>query len=165
MLTQQTKMLRKGANTEEDFWEKVAVGESNDCWIWQGHRLSTGYSHFRINGARKLVHRAAYEFAFGQIPEGLVVDHKCRVRSCVNPQHLRAVTQKQNQENLSLDKRSRTGVRGVRRKDGAFEVWVGHNGKQRYYGRFSTLIEAENVAVQTRNSLYTHNDSDRIDPK
>lgn len=66
------------------------------CWLWTGTKHSsgrTGYGWFR---GRALAHRASYEIHVGPIPRGLQIDHLCRVRRCVNPAHLEAVTPKVN---------------------------------------------------------------------
>lgn len=76
------------------FWTKVNVTES--CWLWLGHVSSNGYGSLRHNGKQVKAHRFSYERARGPIPEGLQLDHLCRVRSCVNPAHLEIVTQREN---------------------------------------------------------------------
>ena len=82
---------------EERFWEKVAVGESDDCWLWTASLKPNGYSQFNYNGKNRSGHRVAYELAVGPIPDGLTIDHLCRVRRCVNPCHLEVVTGRENQ--------------------------------------------------------------------
>lgn len=77
----------------ERFWEKV--DKTADCWVWLGARSksrSAEYGSFR--GIR--AHRIAYELVVGPIPEGLVIDHLCRNTLCVRPEHLEAVTQREN---------------------------------------------------------------------
>lgn len=70
-----------------------------DCLRWTGFRQPGGYGQMKAGGAApELVHRVAYRLAHGSIPDGYQIDHLCRVRDCVNPDHLEAVTQ---QENLS----------------------------------------------------------------
>ena len=67
------------------------------CWIWQGSTRSGGYGN--LKGVDKKIvsaHRVAYESTFGPIPPNLVLDHLCRVESCVNPHHLEPVTSREN---------------------------------------------------------------------
>jgi hypothetical protein len=66
------------------------------CWIWSGILYSTGYGCLWIEGKSKLAHRVFYESLVEKIPTGLQLDHLCRVRCCVNPAHLEAVTGKEN---------------------------------------------------------------------
>lgn len=79
--------------TEERFFEKVVV--TGFCWLWEG-AISAGYGNFGISGTSVIAHRWAYEHLVGPIPEGLVLDHLCRVRNCVNPDHLEPVTNEEN---------------------------------------------------------------------
>ncbi len=67
----------------------------NSCWEWQGS-LTLGYGLMMIKGKRYVVHRLAYELWKGPIPEGLTLDHLCRNRACVNPDHLEPVSLKEN---------------------------------------------------------------------
>lgn len=73
------------------------VVDENGCWIWQRSLRSTGYGNYSEGWNKiKLAHRVIYGRFRGPIPEGLVLDHLCRVRSCVNPDHLEPVTQREN---------------------------------------------------------------------
>lgn len=67
------------------------------CHLWTGRRTSTGYGSFSIRKEQFLAHRWIYAQTVGAVPDGLVLDHLCRVRHCINPQHLEPVT---NEENL-----------------------------------------------------------------
>jgi len=85
---------------EERFWSKVdKVSSSTGCWIWTSTIDPQGYGRFHIGArgaAKRGAHRVAYELAIGPISDGLTLDHLCRVRRCVNPAHLEAVTLKVN---------------------------------------------------------------------
>lgn len=77
------------------FWAKVR--KSDACWLWTGGVDSGGYGQFRVDSSRKIVaHRFAYESLIGAIPPGLQLDHLCRVKTCVNPEHLEPVTGRVN---------------------------------------------------------------------
>ena len=76
------------------FWIKVQ--KVNSCWEWTDFTHSDGYGKFRLNGKFVMAHRFSYEFLKEKIPEGLTLDHLCRNRKCVNPNHLETVTIKEN---------------------------------------------------------------------
>lgn len=146
----------------ERFWDKVVKSEG--CWIWSGYTMPNGYGSFSSPRSR-LAHRYSYELHYGEVDDGLHVDHMCHVRNCVNPQHLRLATHKENMENRQgAQPKSKTGVRGVfyTAKGDRFYGLVAHNKKRYYCGSFDTLEEAERAVVAKRNELFTHNDVDRI---
>lgn len=87
------------------FWAKVDKDgpvpqyrpELGPCWLWTaGRNKVTGYGMFSTDDGGVTAHRYSLELATGKIEKGLEVDHLCRVRSCVNPTHLEAVTQREN---------------------------------------------------------------------
>lgn len=81
----------------ERFWEQVQPEPNTGCWLWTGCLAhENGYARFSVFGRQLQVHRWAYEYFVGPIPEGLHLDHLCRVRSCVNPAHLEPVTNREN---------------------------------------------------------------------
>lgn len=82
------------------------VPADNGCIVWTGKKDSHGYAYTRIPGGWRAVHRITYEEVHGPIPLGLVIDHLCRRRDCVNPSHLEAVTSGEN---------TRRGLPGVLR--------------------------------------------------
>lgn len=72
--------------------------DAGGCRIWRRQTISNGYGRIKIMGfgSKPLAHRVAYILAKGPIPEGLQLDHLCRVRACINPDHLEPVTQVEN---------------------------------------------------------------------
>ncbi len=82
----------------EQFWRRVTV-TSDGCWQWTGFIGSYGYGYISWAPSAdesQRAHRTAYLALVGPIPEGLVLDHLCRNRSCVNPSHLEPVTVREN---------------------------------------------------------------------
>ena len=80
----------------ERFWSKVEQVTESGCWIWIAS-LNHGYGQIAVGHARpKQTHRLAYRMLVREISPGLQLDHKCRIRCCVNPAHLREVTSRQN---------------------------------------------------------------------
>jgi hypothetical protein len=77
---------------------KIRVDESG-CWIWTGSGCgdpSKQYGHAWDGERQRVAHRVVYAILVGPIPKGLTLDHLCRVRRCVNPEHVELVTQREN---------------------------------------------------------------------
>ncbi len=69
------------------------VDRVGDCWQWTGAKTDKGYGHISVgSGVCRMAHRVSWEIHRGPIPDGLQIDHLCRNRSCVNPDHLEPVT-------------------------------------------------------------------------
>ncbi len=91
---------------EPRFWSKVdksriclcdyCLNHTGYCWQWIAYINKKGYGMFKIHGRVVEAYRVAYEFTKGNVPSGLELDHLCRQRWCVNPDHLEPVTRKEN---------------------------------------------------------------------
>lgn len=81
-----------------EFWCNIFVDE-NGCWIWGDGTCPRGYCRTRIGGKygrKAYVHVLTYLLLVGAIPDGLELDHLCRVNNCCNPAHLEPITHKEN---------------------------------------------------------------------
>ncbi|WP_086846973.1 HNH endonuclease signature motif containing protein [Amycolatopsis kentuckyensis] len=86
--------MTKRRDPEARFWEKV--DRSGDCWLWTKTTNHDGYGRFWVDRVGYLAHRFSYQLRHGEIPKGLVLDHLCRVRTCVRPEHLEPKTDRDN---------------------------------------------------------------------
>ena len=89
--------MRFEAVSEEVLDRRVwpLVEKTSTCWIWRGSRHPGGYGQLgrlTATGRTELAHRLVYTLLVGPIPDGLTLDHICRNRLCVNPDHLEVVT-------------------------------------------------------------------------
>lgn len=148
--------------TSERFWAKVDKTET--CWLWTAAITPRGYGQFVVDGKKVAAHRFIYEQLIAPIPDGMQLDHLCRIRRCVRPDHCRIATNKENHEHVGVRLDSTSGVRGVAwdKARGRWHARVKHNYKTFHLGRFLTLEEAEAAVIAKRNELFTHNDLDRV---
>jgi hypothetical protein len=80
-----------------DFLANINLPHGDGCWEWKAKSFVSGYGGFPINGKVKIASRLSYQYFYGVgIPEGMVIDHICRNRPCVRPDHLRIVTTRIN---------------------------------------------------------------------
>jgi hypothetical protein len=93
--------LRRSELPWERLEERILYEALTGCWLHVGSDNGNGYQRICIFGEgiesyHDYVHRFSYQYHVGPIPDGLVIDHKCRNRSCANPDHLEAVTSREN---------------------------------------------------------------------
>lgn len=112
--------------------QKYVIPEPNcGCWLWVGPANTKGYGQAHIYGKRVMAHRMIYKAFKRTIPDGFQLDHLCRVPSCVNPDHLEAVTPREN---------TRRGLAGHKNK------------KKEHCPRGHTYTD-KNTKIQTRNGV------------
>ena len=87
---------QKHRNTIDKLLKKIVVNQQTGCHIWVGTVTVNGYAQARLDNRWKYVHRAVWEHYKGPIPEGLQIDHICKIRNCCNVDHLRLVTPRVN---------------------------------------------------------------------
>lgn len=87
------KIIEFTKNIEQKF---KAIEDDNGCWNYDGYKSKGGYGVYWNGRTGNLVHRISYENFIGPIPNGLVIDHLCRNRACINPKHLEPVSQSIN---------------------------------------------------------------------
>lgn len=84
--------------TLEQVMAHVHPEPMSGCWLWDARTTPNGYGQAHINERKRtmVIHKALYELERGPVPAGLQLDHKCRVRNCVNPDHVEPVTCSEN---------------------------------------------------------------------
>lgn len=156
------------------YYEEQDCGFRSPCWVWKGGTDGDGYGRVRNGRKIKGAHRLFYERYRGPIPAGLVVDHLCRNTSCVNPDHLEAVTQAANiqrKSNARLNPEAVEIIRSTPRVYGSGVALAGHESEERVFSPlalpdqfdpFSSASEAGLVEVETpKRSPSTPNTSSR----
>lgn len=97
---------------------EAKINRSGDCWLWTGAVQSSGYGSFGHGGRTYLAHRVSYELHVGPIADGLTIDHLCRQRLCVRPDHL---------EPVALAENVRRGGRALRTECPSGHLFAGDN--------------------------------------
>ena len=89
--------MTRATTPMEERIRRATIVDENGCWRWQLYLMPTeGYGRIAVGDRTLMAHRVSYETFVGPIPDGLHLDHLCRVRDCVNPQHLEPVTCQEN---------------------------------------------------------------------
>ncbi len=79
----------------EAFLSKIIIVKSG-CWVWIAFCNNKGYGQFNFNKKNARAHRFIYEYFYDRICSDLTIDHLCKVKNCVNPNHLEEVTNREN---------------------------------------------------------------------
>ncbi len=139
-----------GKNNElARFWQKVDRRDDTECWLWTGGMYHDGYGRFSPYHRENVrAHRYAYAVAFGEIPEGAVICHKCDTPACVNPSHLFAGSVRDNARDMRQKGRSATGER-----NGVYTQPDRHaRGEQSHHAK---LTAADVLAIRTASAQGT----------
>lgn len=114
------KRFAYGHNTQDgrgvhpDYWQYGVEKDEHGCWLWTGSLSHNGYARMYVKGKEQNVHRHVYETMIGDVPAGHQIDHRCRVRRCINPEHLEAVTPTENIRRASGTKLTVEQVKEIR---------------------------------------------------
>lgn len=130
------------------------IEKKDNCWIWTATKTSHGYGQFGLNYKIVLAHRVCYEMFKGIIPDDMELDHICRNTSCVNPDHLEAVSHQENCIRGNCGKNNQNAKKMycvnnhpliqenlVKRKDGRRECLICHRTQWKSWKRRQMRIE------------------------
>lgn len=102
-------MARPPGDIDARFRQQFTASAADECWIWRGTTINSGYGHFWVSGTKKMTaHRFAFKAANGFLPP--VVRHTCDIKLCVNPGHLVAGTSADNMRDMVERKRMGGGA-------------------------------------------------------
>lgn len=145
-----------GASVAERLERRSELAASG-CIEWTASLDGKGYGQMNVGGKIQRCHRLSYAEAFGEIPDGLVVNHLCGNPRCVDPEHLEAVTQADNVAYATrLRSDNTSGYRGVS-FCGQTGKWRAHHsryGESCDLGRYDTAEDAALAAEHWRESEY-----------
>lgn len=116
-------------NRTADEWMVVLDRTPGQCWLWPGRGHSHGYGSAKADGKWRLAHRYVYSRLVGVIPDGMTLDHLCKNKLCVNPEHLEVVTRAENLRRAVSD-RTTQKPRVPRCTHGDEDLYVDPSGKR-----------------------------------
>ena len=156
------KETMHGLSVEEKI-DRLTEPGGGGCLVWTGPRDPGGYGAINHGGVRRPAHRVVWELANGRIPEGMLLDHKCGVRRCVEVDHLRVASRSENNQYRTVPQSTNTsGHRGVTyfSQTGRWAASAQKNGRKHHLGYYSTAEEASEVAKAWREANYSFGDFD-----
>lgn len=158
-----SRMDRFLALTNKDAPPPSDMPELGNCWNWVGFINGPGYGMFNMGSGTIVSSRAAWILFNGEIPNGMVIDHVCRNRKCVNPSHLRTVTRGQNSKHRDSQSSTSSGYRGVYfdKESGRWRANATFKYKRYHIGYFDDVEDAAEAVRNFRNQIHTHNYLDR----
>lgn len=109
--------VHRWLKTDRPHWVLPYIIDENWCWLWQGAITPQGYGTATLGRRPVPAHRLTWRIFEGPIPDGLQLDHLCRVRRCVNPDHLEPVTGAENVRRGDVTKITREIAEIIRRSD------------------------------------------------
>lgn len=162
--THDTTQAERLESARQRFWANT--NKTDGCWLWTGKPGKNGYGALQVDGKKIYAHRFSFWLHNQYLPDFTawdVVEHQCQNRLCVNPEHLRQASQKQNVENTSMRHDNKSGYRGVHwsKAMNAWKAEVGHNGTYYLAGYFQDVHDAGKAVLDLRLKLYTHNEQDK----
>lgn len=128
---------------------------NSGCWLWGQKIRRDGYGQITREGKTHQAHRYVYAHVIGEIPDGLVLDHLCRNRSCVNPDHLEPVTQAENTRRAGKHKPGICTHCGVR-EPGVAEGYCVDCRRAKNNARSARSRARNRDAVNARSLAYYH---------
>lgn len=143
--------ISKKLSVSERFHSHTDKNAGDGCWLWLAAKYPSGYGQCYHEGRVQPAHRVSWKLFRGEIPEGMVICHKCDNPACVNPEHLFVGTQQDNLHDMCIKNRARkgiSGVTGVRWNSRArkWEATISEKRVKKWLGAFSNFAEA--VAVR-----------------